>query len=218
VKELRRSFDPGAGAEAFYCPLLSAAIAAGRTRGIHDVLDCALKDGISTQALDETILQSHLFLGYPAMIEASRLLAQITKAKPADADLPPPYDPDSCALWHKQGMRKIKQIYGKKFDRLVSYVNTFSPEILYWMINDGYGKVLSRPGLSFRVRELCVVATLTVTSYDNQLRAHIRGALLVGTGNRLVRQTIENSRYFASRAKLNRALTILKSSEAEIYA
>jgi 4-carboxymuconolactone decarboxylase len=49
------------------------------------------------------------------------------------------------------------------------------------MIVDGYGKVLSRPGLDIARRELCVVAVCAVARQDRQLHSHLHGALHVGT-------------------------------------
>jgi 4-carboxymuconolactone decarboxylase len=48
------------------------------------------------------------------------------------------------------------------------------------MITDGYGKVLSRPGLELRLRELSIVVTCAVLEQDRQLHAHLHGALNAG--------------------------------------
>jgi len=48
------------------------------------------------------------------------------------------------------------------------------------MITEGYGKVLSRPGLDLARRELCVIATCAATRQERQLHAHLHGALNVG--------------------------------------
>jgi 4-carboxymuconolactone decarboxylase len=48
------------------------------------------------------------------------------------------------------------------------------------MIVEGYGKVLSRPGLDLPRRELCIVAACAHTGQDRQLHSHLRGALNAG--------------------------------------
>jgi 4-carboxymuconolactone decarboxylase len=48
------------------------------------------------------------------------------------------------------------------------------------MVVDGYGKVLSRPGLDLVRRELCIVAVCAVAKQDRQLQSHLHGALNVG--------------------------------------
>jgi 4-carboxymuconolactone decarboxylase len=49
-----------------------------------------------------------------------------------------------------------------------------------WMITEGYGKVLSRPGLDLPRRELCIVAACAATAQDRQLHSHLHGALNAG--------------------------------------
>jgi 4-carboxymuconolactone decarboxylase len=49
-----------------------------------------------------------------------------------------------------------------------------------WMVTEGYGKVLGRPGLDLGVRELCIVALLAVLGVPVQLYSHLRGALHAG--------------------------------------
>ena len=49
------------------------------------------------------------------------------------------------------------------------------------MIENGYGRVMSRTGeLSMRMRELCVVAALSGQNVAPQLTSHIRGAMRCG--------------------------------------
>ena len=49
-----------------------------------------------------------------------------------------------------------------------------------WLIMEGYGKTLSRPGCDTVTRELCIVAMLTVLGRKQQLTSHVRGALRAG--------------------------------------
>ena len=60
-------------------------------------------------------------------------------------------------------------------------MESFAPDIFYWMVFEGYGKVLSRPGLELWRRECCIVAILAVLGAGPQLRSHLRGALRTGT-------------------------------------
>ncbi len=216
-KRLRRlieSFDRRRDIEYFYGPFLSAAIAGRDDAAMRLIMRAALDDGLKARMIDEIILQSHLFLGYPAMIEASRLFAGIHARRHKKNQLPGSYSMKDCREWNGEGMKKIKGIYGPAFNRLVKYINSFSPQILTWMINDGYGRVLSRRGASFHLRELSVIATLTVTSYTNQLGAHIRGALNVGAEPVMIALTMDNCRFFCSQAKIRTARKILSRSTA----
>jgi 4-carboxymuconolactone decarboxylase len=54
------------------------------------------------------------------------------------------------------------------------------PAIDAWMIVEGYGKVLGRPGLDLPRRELCVIAACVAGGQDRQLVSHLHGAANVG--------------------------------------
>jgi 4-carboxymuconolactone decarboxylase len=62
----------------------------------------------------------------------------------------------------------------------------FHPDLADWILADGYGRVLSRPGLPIRERELIVVAVLAALKLPKQLESHVRGALRVGASEREV--------------------------------
>jgi len=214
IRRLAREFDHDCGKAYFYGPLLSAAIAGRDEPSVRAIMSSALEAAIAPETIDEIILQTHLFLGFPAMIEASRTFADVSGRRHDTRRLPEAYTAEECRAWNKDGTEKIRHIYGAAFDRLVGYINSFSPQILVWMINDGYGQVLSRPGASFTLRELSVVATLTVTSYENQLRAHIRGTLNVGADATLIERVIGYCRYFCPDEHIQTALAILRDAVA----
>jgi 4-carboxymuconolactone decarboxylase len=58
------------------------------------------------------------------------------------------------------------------------------------MIVEGYGKILSRPGLELRLRELCIVAACVATGQDRQLHSHLHGALNAGATGEEVAGTL----------------------------
>ena len=60
------------------------------------------------------------------------------------------------------------------------------------MITDGYGKVLSRPGLDLARRELCIIAACAATGQDRQLHSHLHGALNVGVGALILNDAVES--------------------------
>jgi 4-carboxymuconolactone decarboxylase len=71
------------------------------------------------------------------------------------------------------------------------------PELAWWILDDGYGRVLSRPGLTGRERELLAVAALAVLPGAGlQLDSHERGARRFGATAGEVAAT----RYEAERA------------------
>ncbi len=210
LRRMRTHWSHRHSEDYFYCPLLTAALAARDDASFLLIAREAVSAGVDARTVSEIILQSHLFLGYPAMIEGMRLFTESAGLRSGSDGLPCAYDAEQCRRWHAEGMKKIRKLYGGQFTRLVEHINAFSPQVLTWMINDGYGRVLSRPGASFQLRELATVATLTVTGYTNQLGAHVRGTLNLGLAPSLVVDTISNCRRFCSVKEITHARKILR--------
>jgi 4-carboxymuconolactone decarboxylase len=74
-------------------------------------------------------------------------------------------------------------VYGRFYEGLRKNIQALHPALDAWMIVDGYGKVLARPGLDLRRRELCVVASCAVARQDRQLHSHLHGALHAGASS-----------------------------------
>jgi len=72
------------------------------------------------------------------------------------------------------------RVYSGQYEKLRETVRTLHSDLEQWMVVEGYGKVLGRPGLSLRIRELCIVASLSVVGAPKQLYSHLRGAVNVG--------------------------------------
>ena len=157
----------------------SAAIGAGREDALEEALRAAFErtragGPPSATAVEEMLLQSHLFAGYPATIRALetwRRVAGEPEAPIVEADI---------AGWAARGEAVCERVYGGQYERLRDRVASLHPELDRWMVRDGYGRVLGRPGLSLPVRELCVVALLCAQDSEAQLYSHLRGARQVG--------------------------------------
>jgi len=59
------------------------------------------------------------------------------------------------------------------------------------MVEEGYGKVLSRAPLDLARRELCIVATCAVAKQDRQLHSHLHGALHAGASEGAVSAALD---------------------------
>ena len=152
---------------------VSAALATGRESVVREALVGALS--IDPVQVEEAILQAYLFLGYPAALNGLALWREVSGRAPA---APPSSDgPDD---WAERGARICQIVYGGQYPRLRDNIRALHPDMERWMIMEGYGKVLGRPGLALELRELCVVAVLTVLGASRQLYSHLRGALNAG--------------------------------------
>lgn len=161
---------------------LSAAIAAG-VRDRWPALMHAAHDAAGATAAEEAILQSYLFLGFPAALQALSVWRDhYPRASEAE---PPDYD-----AWRERGEAVCAQVYGGQYSRLRENVSRLHPNLEQWMLSEGYGKVLARPGLELRTRELCIVALLAVQDAPQQLYSHIRGALNCNASPAAIEQTL----------------------------
>ena len=152
---------------------LCAALAGGVPSQLAEAIDEASESSDPVEA-EEAILQCYLFTGFPAVIKAMSLWRQRTghKAGPARAE--------DEAGFVERGERICATVYGGQYERLRENVRVLHPDLERWMLGEGYGKVLGRPGLSLRVRELCIIAVLAAQDAPRQLYAHLRGALNAG--------------------------------------
>lgn len=156
---------------------LSAALAAGAPGEIEDELRRASVE-VEGRQVDEVILQSCLFLGFPAALEAAAAWREIRGPAPADED---PLAPATRAVARvERGERLCRTVYGSAYDALRANVADANPALDRLMVETGYGTVLTRPGLDAATRELCLVAVLAVQARDRQLYSHLRGALRTG--------------------------------------
>jgi len=162
---------------------LAAAIALGREDLIAVRSREAVGVGVAPVWVDELLLQSVLMLGYPrALVGAAAWRAASGIAGPASD----PSSTETAAEWRIRGEATCRLIYGTNYDRLRNNVRVLHPALDAWMVTEGYGRVLSRPGLDPARRELCTIAQIATLGTDRQLHSHLRGALNAGATNAAV--------------------------------
>jgi 4-carboxymuconolactone decarboxylase len=186
---------------------LSAAIAGGDAGSVAAGAEDAIHGGATPAALYETLLQSYLFVGFPRAIEALFAAGPVLKRHAAAPPAAGRVDPEG---WAESGEALCRRVYGRNYEKLVETMRGLSPDLASWMILEGYGKTLSRPGLSVTTREYCVVAILTTTRMWRQLRSHAIGAVHVGGTRAGVRESIELCGPVAGAGTVREALRITR--------
>ncbi|MBZ0265159.1 carboxymuconolactone decarboxylase family protein [bacterium] len=157
--------------------LFAAALVIQSTEKAKSFLQEIREQGAEREQVREVILQTYLFDGYPTALEGMILLSEEWEGIPEPKDS---YNFDDWETWRKRGLNLYNQIYGDVADRLQERARSVSPELAEWMIVEGYGKVLSRPGLELRIREMVIVAILFCKQRPRQLHSHLRGAIRLG--------------------------------------
>jgi 4-carboxymuconolactone decarboxylase len=155
-----------------------AAAIAGAADGVTRRVMTEANGNVDAVAVDEVLLQSYLFAGFPRALNSTAIWREISGIKaPTD-------DPLASALrtteWMAAGDLACRRVYGPVYQTLRDNVRALHPALDMWMVVDGYGKVLSRPGLNLLIRELCIVAACAASGQIPQLRSHLRGAMNCG--------------------------------------
>ena len=153
---------------------LLGVIVAATTLNDQAMLDAWIPRGLEAlggEAIEEAILQTLLFAGFPKTIEALKQLRIHFPANRASKHVEHPKE---------AGETTSQLVYGKYHSKLKEVMDELHPDLTRWMIEDGYGRILSRSGLSLENREISVLASLMASGMLNQYRAHLRGALYAG--------------------------------------
>jgi 4-carboxymuconolactone decarboxylase len=168
---------------------LAAAIADGDPHQLDARVKEAIAAGTPPLAVDELLLQSVLTVGWPrALVAAGAWRAAIGKPAENGAD---DLDYAAHADWTRRGERTCAAIYGDHYASLRANVRALHPALETWMVTEGYGRTLSRPGLDLKTRELCTVAQTAVLGTPRQLHSHLLGALRAGATFEEVEATLD---------------------------
>lgn len=161
---------------------------------------------VSEKEFYEALLQIYLFAGFPAAIESLAVLSTFVNAN-VGLDSHEAYDVEQ---YKERGTALCKTIYTNVYDKMRSRLGKISPELDEWMIIEGYGKTLSREGLSPRTRELVTAASLIVLGWENQLFSHVRGAIAVGATSRECFELLEVVRTLCSAQQLEKSKIVIE--------
>jgi 4-carboxymuconolactone decarboxylase len=191
---------------------IAGAIAGSPESQVRALMSDAIGE-VDPVQVEEIILQSYLFAGFPRTLNAMRIWRGVS-ARPAPAT-----DPEAAAedfdLWRRRGAETCAVVYGDSYEKLRKNVCLLHPALDEWMIVDGYGKVLSRPGVDLRTRELCVVAACAVSGQQRQLHSHLRGALNSGSSVGEIGAVLDALDELISRDDLGRYRQLLQKVQGQ---
>ncbi len=169
---------------------VAVALGGGDGSGLEDALR-ATTDRAMPREVEEVLLQSHLFIGFPRVLNAFVRWRQMSPASPADeGTVSDASGTDALAAWEARGRVVFEQVYRDQHEKVLENAERLHPDFARWMLVDGYGKVIGRKGLSLAVRELCIIALLARQDAMPQLYSHLRGALNAGAEENDVDETL----------------------------
>lgn len=167
---------------------LAAVVTTGDDAAVRAALAVAANE-VPPLWVEELLLQTYLFAGFPRALNATREWRRVS-GRPARA-VDSGAGGGEATEWRRQGEVTCARVYGRAYDRLRANIRGLHPALDDWMVVEGYGKVLSRPGLDLPRRELCIVAACAAAAQERQLLSHLHGALNVGVPAEVVDGAIE---------------------------
>jgi alkylhydroperoxidase/carboxymuconolactone decarboxylase family protein YurZ len=155
-------------------PRLCAGVVLGRWDTVRDVRRRA-GPGEPDRAWREAVLQTHLFAGFPRLVEAYDVLREV-----GGLGTPEPGEAAAEPDRPERGRELFDRIYGDVAGAVRASLAEHHPDFARWVEGHAYGRVLARSGLDPARRELLAVACLAALGQDRQLLSHARGALRCG--------------------------------------
>jgi 4-carboxymuconolactone decarboxylase len=156
----------------------AAAIAQGDEPELRERVRSLRMAQVPVAWVEELLLQSILMCGYPRALVAIAVWRRFSGVRAPASDAEAAYE--HASDWTRRGEATCETIYGSNYEKLREHVRSLHPAVDLWMITEGYGRTLSRPGLDLMRRELCTVAQTAVLETERQLHSHLKGALNAG--------------------------------------
>ena len=164
------------------CALFGAAVVGNWAR--LKQLRASLPEPEVDRGLREAILQVHLFAGIPRGVEAWNVLQE---AGGTGVVAPDELNPPATAV----GAELFERIYARDAEAVKAHLERQHPMHAQWILQHAYGSVLSRDGLTPRMREILACVALALTGQERQLISHIRGAVRCGAGKAELLEALE---------------------------
>src|SRR2546423_15693675 len=116
---------------------ISGAIAGSPEGQMRSALAEAI-DEVDPTSVEEIILQSYLFAGFPRALNAARAWRAVSgRPAPTEDDEAAVED---LAVWRERGEETCAIVYGDHYEKLRQNVRGLHPALGEWMIDDGYGE------------------------------------------------------------------------------
>src|SRR5438093_4899852 len=168
---------------------IAVATATGDERKLRDRMIAARAVHVPPQWVDELLLQSFLNVGYPLALVAfgvwRGLAGPVLESEKGESIAHPDWE-----RWTKRGVEACGEVYGRTYHKLMLNLRALHPAIEPLVVVDAYGKILGRPGLDSKRRELCTLAAIAMQNTPRQLHAHLRGALNTGSSREEVDEVL----------------------------
>lgn len=158
---------------------ISMALTAPHRQGLEVALKEAIADdGISDWQIDEALLQSIPYSGFPATVTAFSMLRSLGATGDSTRRAASNDDP-------------FERVYGADTQRVSAELAAGHPQLERWVRDFAYGEVMGGSPLELATLEALAVASLLGQEQLRPLCSHLRGALRSGWPAAELRQLVE---------------------------
>ena len=123
----------------------------------------------------EAALQTHLFAGFPRLVQAFGVLDEV-----GGLGTPAPDELEADAQATQRGAQLFNTIYADGAPAVRGMLEGYHGDFAAWIAEHAYARVLARPGMAADRRELLASCALAALGQERQLASHARGALRCG--------------------------------------
>ncbi len=179
---------------------------AGDAAGVRSSLEEAVAGGASPALIDDVLLLGSPYGGVPRAILAFGVWRRMESAARA-----PMFRPDDAA---RSGRTTFEGVYGERTERVLRELDGYHPDLKATILEDAYGRILARPSLPARLRELVAVPALLAMHATRQAVAHALGARRAGASDDDILAAAETAQKRIERARLSDALDVIREALA----
>jgi alkylhydroperoxidase/carboxymuconolactone decarboxylase family protein YurZ len=167
--------------------MVAAAVAIWRAdwARLTECAAAARRMGQGRSELEETLLQAVLFCGFPRVVTAFEHLnaAWPVREPPSGGSLPAA---DQAAA----AQALFAGVYGRNATAVDAMLRSCHADFHAFVLEVAYGRILARPALSAKDREVLAVGLLAAQDQVRQFAGHARGALHFGATKTELREAL----------------------------
>ena len=190
------------------CADIAALMLRGRRLRLERLVqDLITKKRLSRRFLEEVMIHLSLVLGFPHMLQGLEVISGLASAPRGVA-----LENTGQKNLRRKGSRTFSRVYGAQSARVLRFLEALVPGMSGWILDNVYGRVYARPGLTLAEREVLTLVALNAHGHTKQLVGHLRGALRSGLSSKELRSILRriDSRHGMA---VGRAMVILDQLE-----
>jgi 4-carboxymuconolactone decarboxylase len=112
---------------------------------------------------------------------------------------------------YENGMKIRRRVLGDKHvDNAEQHKTDFDRDFQEYIVNNAWGDVWSRPGLTARERSLITIALMTAMGHDEELAMHLRATRNTGATKGDIKEVLLHTAVYAGLPAVNHAFKIAK--------